>query len=121
MLKIMLITFLLSLSTYAKPTSLEIKCLIVEGGTEQFKIDHFQLSQTSSHLSDLKFGTRGGQLNYFQVDCQSEVAPDQILTCQSDDFSLVIDLSGSPILAYLDPFVFHGENRGPFGFECAKH
>lgn len=95
------------------------ECKIIAGSPSLFMISKFVLNYESSG-THFDFTTTKGRLTYQNVECYNENLPDPVLSCEGDDFVMIMSTDENPQKAVINPFVFKGKEYGPFFFQCSN-
>jgi hypothetical protein len=90
----------------------------VGGMPSTFIPTKFSFTTNDKNEAEFKFSTTKGELKFSKVECHSETVPDEVLSCEHDDFIMILATDEKPLKAVINPLVFSGKEYGPFFYLC---
>jgi hypothetical protein len=95
------------------------ECHLVGGIPSTFMVTKFNFTTKNDTSADFTMSTTSkGDLIFSNVECKVENIPDQILSCEHDDFVMILMTDEKPLKAVINPIVYAGKEYGPFFYLC---
>jgi hypothetical protein len=99
----------------------DIHCAALGATDTPVQISEILIHIESLTQASLKLETENGAVPYSNVQCHKETTPENLFSCEHDDFIFIASLDEDPMPAALNPYVYQGKEYGPFYFNCKRN